>query len=92
MKSTDSVPRVLMLAYACNPPRAVENTGWVGVGRLRVSNYCRLHREAGWAIQAEDSTLGSVEDLCKVPLAKEFHHYSQRDLLAVRSWLASCLP
>jgi hypothetical protein len=75
------------LRYSSRAWRLIDNS-LKPHNRLRLSDYCRLHREAGWEVLAEDSTLGSAEDLRRVPLAKEFRHYCQRDLLAVRSWLA----
>lgn len=46
----------------------------------------------GWTILAEANIYGSIEDLRKVPLAKEFQEYSEQDLLAVRSCGASVAP
>ena len=60
--------------------------------RLLLSDYRRIHQKTGWTIRLEDAIYGSLEDLRKVPLAKEFQGYSKNDLLAVRSWLASYCP
>jgi hypothetical protein len=58
--------------------------------RLRLSDYHRIHASNGWTVKKEETLLGAPEDLQKIPLAKEFQGYSERDLLALRAWLFSC--
>jgi hypothetical protein len=58
--------------------------------RLRLSDYHRIHASNGWTVTKEETLSGSQEDLRKIPLAKEFQGYSERDLLALRAWLFSC--
>ena len=57
--------------------------------RLRVSDFRRIHAEAGWEVVDEDSYPGPVEVLRSVPLAPEFRHYKEEDLLVYRSWMSS---
>jgi hypothetical protein len=57
--------------------------------RLLVPDYRRIHGDTGWGIQAEENISESLEELRKVPLAKDFQGYSEQDLLVVRSWLTS---
>ncbi|MYA16696.1 MAG: class I SAM-dependent methyltransferase [Gammaproteobacteria bacterium] len=57
--------------------------------RLRVSDFRRIHAEAGWELVGEDSHGGPVEVLRSVSLAPEFRHYKEEDLLVYRSWMIS---
>lgn len=57
--------------------------------RLRVSDFRRIHAEAGWEVVGEDNHPGPVEVLRSVPLAPEFRHYKEEDLLVHRSWMSS---
>ena len=57
--------------------------------RLRLSDYLKIHEANGWKINNEETVLGSIEDLRRVPLAKEFRTCFDRDLLALRTWLVS---
>lgn len=76
------------LRYSNRAWKLIDNS-LVHNNRLRVSDYRGLHQESGWLIGAEDTTYGCVDDLEKVPLAKEFQAYSTKDLLALRTWLVS---
>jgi hypothetical protein len=58
--------------------------------RLRLSDYYRIHASNGWTVKNDETLFGSPEDLRRIPLAKEFQGYSERDLLALRTWLFSC--
>lgn len=57
--------------------------------RLRICDCREIFAESGWRIFREDNTLGSLEDLRRVPLAPEFRHYREEDLRVVASWLAA---
>jgi hypothetical protein len=57
--------------------------------RLRLSDYLKIHESNGWKINNEETVSGSLEDLRRVPLAEEFRRCSDRDLLALRTWLVS---
>jgi hypothetical protein len=61
----------------------------IPLNRLRISDYRALHDPAGFAIIKEVNTSGSVDDLGKVRLAREFQHYSTADLLVMTAWLVS---
>lgn len=58
--------------------------------RLRITDYRRMLRDAGFGISDETVTLyGNPTDLAKVPLASRFRVYSHDDLLVLRAWLAA---
>ena len=57
--------------------------------RLRVSDYRRIHAEAGWQLMAEENTSAPVETLRSVPLAPEFRHYREEDLAVYGTWMSS---
>lgn len=63
------------------------NNKLIPLTRLRLPEYRRLVAESGWRIADETNTVGTVEDLDRVPLADEFKQYSREDLLVLRSWL-----
>lgn len=54
--------------------------------RLRISDYRRIHEEAGWSLLDEESTRRPLDELRSVPLAKEFAGYSEQDLSVYASW------
>jgi hypothetical protein len=57
--------------------------------RLRLSDYRRVHRAAGFSIVWEDLLTGSPADLDRVRLADEFRRYPREELLVVKAWLVS---
>ena len=57
--------------------------------RLRVPDFRRIHAEAGWEVVSEDNACQPVEVLRSVPLAKEFRHYREDDLLVSATWMSS---
>jgi hypothetical protein len=57
--------------------------------RLRLSDYLKLHTDAGFAVKHQDNFMGASEELSSVPLAQPFQDYTQEDLLVLRSWLVS---
>lgn len=57
--------------------------------RLRISDYRAILESTGWTLDAEDTAYGLTQDIRKVPLARDFRHYCERDLLAVRTWIVS---
>ncbi len=57
--------------------------------RLRVSDYRRIHAEAGWPPVAEDNSRKPVEMLRSVPLAPEFRRYREEDLLVYSTWMSA---
>jgi hypothetical protein len=65
------------------------NNSWHYQNRLRPSDYCRIHRNAGFNIIEKYDDNGSVSDLEKIKLAKDFRHYSKDDLLVLRTRIVS---
>jgi hypothetical protein len=65
------------------------NNGVQYLNRLRVSDYRRLHRHAGFEILREDNAPGSLEQLATVPLAAEFRAYAPEDLAVLNTWIIS---
>lgn len=65
------------------------NNRMIPLSRLRIPEYRRLVREAGFSIVEEENALGRVEDLRQIPLAPEFQEISEADLLVLFSWLAA---
>jgi hypothetical protein len=57
--------------------------------RLRISDYRRLLRAAGFEVVHERNTAGDREDLRRVPLAPRFRSYPEEDLLVTRSWMTA---
>ncbi len=57
--------------------------------RLRVSDYRKVLREAGFEIVKEKNIPGSKEQLQSIRLADEFKHYTEEDLLIIWSTLVS---
>jgi hypothetical protein len=57
--------------------------------RLRISDYRVLFRDAGHVIVEECNTMGSREELQRIPLAPEFRAYSVDDLLVLYSWIVT---
>lgn len=57
--------------------------------RLRISDYRRIHERAGWIIESEKHTQGSLNDFRRVRVAREFLHCSHEDLLTLRSFVVS---
>jgi hypothetical protein len=55
--------------------------------RLRISDYRRLFKEAGFEVISEENTLGNTSELASVPLAPEFEPYAREDLLVLESFL-----
>ena len=65
------------------------NNPLIPLSRLRISDYRRLFREAGFDLVEEDLERGAREDLERVPLAKPFLGYPVDDLLVLRAWLVA---
>jgi hypothetical protein len=65
------------------------NNSWHYQNRLRPSDYCRIHCNAGFNIIDKYDDNGSVSDLEKIKLAKDFRHYSKDDLLVLRTRIVS---
>lgn len=61
----------------------------IWANRLRIGDYRRLFREAGFEVVREDNQLARAEDLARVPLAPEFRHHPPEDLLVARSWVVA---
>jgi hypothetical protein len=59
------------------------------LNRLRMSDYRRLHEQAGFRIVQEDIGPGSLERLATVPLAPEFRGYAPEDLAVRSAWIVS---
>ena len=59
--------------------------------RLRLSDYRRLHEDAGWQVVLEQPTRGAREQLARVPMAPAFRRYSEEDLTTFESWMVSRL-
>lgn len=57
--------------------------------RLRASDYRGLVEDAGFTVVAEEAQRGAAEDLAGVPLAPQFRHYAQEDLLVLRTWITA---
>jgi len=57
--------------------------------RLRIADYRRIHQATGFKILFEHNIQGSLEDLNKIRIAKDFLHYSIDDLLSIYSWIIS---
>lgn len=57
--------------------------------RLRIADYRRLLRSAGFEVAEEQNTLGNPEDLDRFPLAPRFRAYPPDDLLVTRSWMTA---
>lgn len=59
------------------------------LNRLRISDYRRLHQDAGFTVVHEDNVSGSQADLARVPLAAEFRGNPPADLAVTSSWIIS---
>lgn len=59
--------------------------------RLRLSDYCALHENAGWRIAKQDNTAEPLSVLRSIPLAPPFRKYAEADLAVYESWLAATL-
>lgn len=57
--------------------------------RLRVSDYRRLLKAAGFEVVQERNTVGRLEDLRRTTLAPRFRSYADEDLLVTRSWMTA---
>ncbi len=57
--------------------------------RLRISDYRRLHVDAGFRIVREDVNPGSIDALRQVPLAEVFRGYALEDLAVTSAWIVS---
>ncbi|HEV2717150.1 MAG TPA: class I SAM-dependent methyltransferase [Terriglobales bacterium] len=57
--------------------------------RLRISDYRRIHADAGWEIVFEQADPGWQDDLATIPLAEEFRDYSRDDLQVPTCWMVS---
>ena len=77
--------------YLRYPPRAwrLFNNRLQYQSRLRASDYRRLVEHAGFVVVAEEAQRGAVEELAGVPLAPQFRHYAQDDLLVLRTWITA---
>jgi hypothetical protein len=67
------------------------NNTWHYQNRLRASDYCKLYQRSGFEVLQTHDDLGSVNDLKKVRIAKDFRHYSISDLLVIRTRIVSML-
>jgi hypothetical protein len=67
------------------------NSPLIWQSRLRICDYRDLITEAGFRLVREESVSGSAEVLSMIPLAPEFRHYSQQDLLVLHSYLLAQL-
>jgi hypothetical protein len=59
--------------------------------RLRVSDYRKMHRDAGFNIIREDDEKDPPEVLGGMRVAEEFSHYPPEDLLTRNSWMVSAI-
>ncbi len=59
------------------------------LNRLRMSDYRRLHEEAGFRIVREAVDPGSTQQLARVPLDKAYRSYSPDDLAVRNAWIVS---
>lgn len=77
--------------YLRYPPRAwrLFNNRLQYQSRLRASDYRHLVEAAGFTVVAQEAQLGAAEELAKVPLAPQFRHYAQEDLLVLRTWITA---
>lgn len=57
--------------------------------RLRVSDYRKLNRAAGFEVKREDNTSLAASELGQIALAPEFRHYAKEDLLVGWSEMVS---
>lgn len=57
--------------------------------RIRLSDYRKLFAETGFAIQAEESSSGTLAELQRVKLAPQFQSYATEDLLILHSVLTA---
>ena len=57
--------------------------------RLRVSDFRRIHADAGFKILSEHNNKGSEKDLDGIRLAEEFRDLSREELIVVDSWMVS---
>jgi len=65
------------------------NNSWHYQSRLRPSDYYRIHCDAGFNIIEKHDDHGSVSDLKKIRVSKDFNHYSKDDLLIIRTRIVS---
>jgi hypothetical protein len=57
--------------------------------RLRVSEFRAIHEQSGWVITSEENTSASITELRCLPLACEFRHIRDEDLVVYQSWMVS---
>jgi len=77
--------------YLRYPPRAwrLFNNRLQYQSRLRASDYRRLIVDAGFTVVAEEAQCGAAQELAGIPLAPQFRHYAQDDLLVLRTWITA---
>jgi hypothetical protein len=61
----------------------------LNIGFFSIPGHCLSGTLAGFEIQKEENTSGSVADLERIQLAPEFKKYSRENLLVLSSWLAA---
>ncbi len=57
--------------------------------RLRLSDYCKIHRDAVFDILKTYNDQGSEKELERINIAKEFDKYTKDDLLVIRTRIVS---
>lgn len=57
--------------------------------RLRVSDYRRIHQEAGFVIHIEENVTAPDEQIARIQVAPQFAHYSHDELIVTASWMVS---
>lgn len=67
------------------------NSPLIWQSRLRVTDYQRLYREAGFDVVSEDNQSAHVEQLERIQLAPRFQQYSAKDLLVIHSFMVGRL-
>ena len=61
----------------------------ISQNRLRIGDYRRRFREAGFEIIREENVPGSPEDLARIKPAPEFQQMSRDDLLVLHSYIST---
>ena len=55
--------------------------------RLRLPDYRRLCDQSGWSIVSEEHKLGSLEELRRVRISRDFARYSEQDIRIYAAWV-----
>lgn len=63
------------------------NTALHYQNRLRCSDYHQVHQETGFTIVREKDTTSDPGQLANMPLAEQYLHYAQADLLVSSAWM-----